>query len=459
MRGAEGRESNPPLWVGGISLAFLGFLGMLVAVKQVVVGVAVLMLLAVLLFFWHQFPRWGGALLLLIQFGIGFQIAPAFVFEARGFYLFSLLLIASTPGLLLPFILRRSLLRWRDVLPYALFLLGGVLTHLQTIWSPRALVLPPQAADVFLIFVVLSSICVLLLVRSGTLRVRSILRLMTLGTLLMATVVLLHGIFIMRDFTLSQERLGVQMPIGPNHLAFSLDMFLPVGMGLAFSETNRNWRRLFIAASGVMGVVIVLTGTRGSLGTELLILIWLVVRFRKERWFWGALFIGTLLIAGVVVPRVAARLVETSPRELMSHLGRIWLLEAAYQVLRVKGYVFGSGFDSFRIIKYQYGFPHWYNPGKTMSSHNTYLEYWIGWGLPSLVGYFSLLVLGVRSAWLGVRRNSDLAVGIMIGILGYSFHGFVDSSLVLFPLTFAFWILVALALSTDWRFEHKECRP
>lgn len=447
MPGSPGTDARPPIWIGGLSLAYLAFLGTLFLVGRPVLGFLPLPLLAVALLFWARTPRWGGVVLLLIQLGIGFQHSPAIVFEARGFLLLVFLLLVSSPLLIVPHLPRKDLIGWREALPYALFLGGGVLTHLQYVWSPFALVYPVREAEVFLVGVVLGSLCVLLLLRAGVLEARRLLSLMVSGGLLMAVAVVAHAFAFEHDFTLSRERLGVYLPIGPNHLGFALDMVLPVCIGLALDETERCWRNYYVLAALLMGVAIVFTGTRGSLGTQVLIAAWVIYRFRRNRLFWVGMAAFAFVAVLFVAPKAASRLVSTSQGDMMSNLGRVWMLQAALGILDAKGYVLGVGFDAFRLIKYQFGFPFWFNPQRTMSSHNTYLEYWVGWGFPSLAGYLLLVGMALRRIWNGTRAHSSIHTGVLIGVLGYSFHGLVDCSLVLFPITLAFWILCAVALA------------
>lgn len=445
----ERPETHPPLWVGAAGLAYLGILGFASSAGRPVLGLLLLVPMALGLLFWARMPRIGGTLILVLQVGIGLQLVPAFIFESRVFQVLSLGMLLATPALVLPAIFGRSLSVWQESAAYALFIVGGLLTHMQGLWIRSPLLLPLQIADIFLVMVVASSISVFLLLRSGRLRVRHLLSGVVLGAGALCIAIVLHAVLLQQDYLLSQARLGVYLPIGPNLLAFALDICLPVSIGLALSESRPGWKRVFVAISFVMFFALAYTGTRGSLATQVIVVSWMGYRFRKARWFWPVAALSVVLLGAIVIPRAAARLVSTSPGEIMSHLGRLWMLEASYGILRAKGYLLGAGFDSFRIIKYDFGFPFWFNPAKTMSSHNTYLEYWIGWGLPCLFGYLWLIGLAMRRAFAAAERGSDLGMGLFVGLLGYSIHGFVDCSLVLFPVTMTFWIVLACALSLE----------
>lgn len=296
--------------------------------------------------------------------------------------------------------------------------------------------------DATVLFIVTASYLIAQLISAGILSKRTILAILATCFSSLVWWLILSDLIEIESEGIN-HRLGVYTDFGPNLLAFCLDMSVPVSLGFALICK----RRIFQVILGFNGlfqmVALLLTGTRGSIPTIFVTSIWLFFNFRKHRYFYAfALPVGVAVI-GVLIQKTIGRLALRSDAEILSTLGRLLLLKISWSILEINHFLWGIGIDRFSKLKFDFGFPLWFNPTKSMSSHNTYLEYWLGWGGVALFGY---LITVLRACFNLFRQGNTLDIAVAISILGYSLHGFVDSSVANYPMTFSFWLLLALGI-------------
>ena len=196
---------------------------------------------------------------------------------------------------------------------------------------------------------------------------------------------------------LFNERLGLSNGINPNILCSFLDFSLPLTMMLFF-DAGRRWVKLpLLLAIALQLFVMILAQTRGSVPGYILTAMAFLYLIRKQTF----LLVSTLMVSAPFVLAVGAKVVNRiltpDTTDTASNLGRLGLLQVAYEVLQRNNFLFGVGMDNFKKIKESFGFPRWFDQTMMMSSHNAHLEFWLGWGLPGLAGW--LIQIGRASWW------------------------------------------------------------
>lgn len=237
-----------------------------------------------------------------------------------------------------------------------------------------------------------------------------------------------------------------------DHFAFFLLIILPIGFSLFFRkikflEDNLSIKDKIIltlnadkglisyfAALILIGLGIILTGSRGAIITMLLVFL-IFAQFsiylkgskavRKKLKFIFFAISAVAIFIGVqnTVKRFAGTSFESSGR----------LLRWPNTISMVSDFpVFGTGFGTYRFSYYLYDTD---EGGKwSTHAHNEYLETLSEGGLVGVVLFFIPLFLYVYSIikMLGKRRHPDvkiLGIGVMTSFFAAAFHSFFDFSL------------------------------
>jgi len=100
--------------------------------------------------------------------------------------------------------------------------------------------------------------------------------------------------------------------------------------------------------------------------------------------------------------------------------------------------------NNFSIMKFSYGFPQWFDTKKILSSHNFFVEIWMGWGLLGLLGWLSLNASIVLSV-LRKHKDSRAANAAAFAIIAFSVHGLMDSYCANYSIMFVYFSLMGIA--------------
>jgi O-antigen ligase len=142
------------------------------------------------------------------------------------------------------------------------------------------------------------------------------------------------------------------------------------------------------------------------------------------------------------------RTIHPSRADKIGTLGRTDLLGTGLQMLKYNHYFFGSGIDNFKTEKYRYGFMTGFDTKGSMSTHNAFLEIWLGWGFIGLAGW--LIFVGgiiVRAIHAPLPPEvSYVKPALILGLLASQTHWMFDSTISIFPfLVFLFSLLGCLS--------------
>lgn len=245
---------------------------------------------------------------------------------------------------------------------------------------------------------------------------------------------------------LFSERLGSPTILNANYIASHFDLFFPMALFWAFNEKHKLLRLVAAALAAVCGTVLILCASRGSMVGMAIIGIYVFVKFIRDRRFLflgiyvTAMVVGFIWFGSLVIERVF------SPRfeDMVSNLGRLELLKASFDILKDNFFLFGIGANNFSVQKFSFGFPLWYDTGRAMSSHNMFMEYWLGWGLPGLAGFITLnLSTAIRLARM--RDETGMARGLFFAVVSFMMHGLFDSLIANLSFMITFFTLFAIA--------------
>jgi hypothetical protein len=228
---------------------------------------------------------------------------------------------------------------------------------------------------------------------------------------------------------IATERFGDTF-VSPNQTSAWLDLCFPLALFLAIHEQKKRVKIFFTVLSVVYGLVLLLCSSRGSFIGLVAVPVYFIIRSRSIK-IWiliSAISIGSL---GLFGGKLIRRVFEPDRRDLVSTMGRLYMIKAGNEMLKKQHFFFGIGMDNFMTEKFKYGFPSGLDRKAAMSSHNTFLEFWFGWGLLGVVGWVSLLVGSIiRTA--RARLPAEIAYlkpAFILSLFCFAVHSFFDSTI------------------------------
>jgi O-antigen ligase len=253
-----------------------------------------------------------------------------------------------------------------------------------------------------------------------------------------------------------------------HHFAALMEMLVGLTLSLLYGEaTKKDKRLLLIIAVVLMGVCVLLTGSRGGL-MSLLAVVGFVTLFNfiggKSRRNQSAKSSNNLLLVGasltLVVVLLGAALFLGGGTDLKRgagltsmedvSTGRFHFWGIALQVIRDNP-VIGTGLDTFGTI-----FPRhdtWNGLMRVEQAHNDYLQIFSDAGILGFLCAAAFIFLLFKQG-LAIANHADdkfrrgAAIGALAGCCGILFHSFFDFPLRTPSNPFIFLTLVVIAVST-----------
>ena len=254
--------------------------------------------------------------------------------------------------------------------------------------------------------------------------------------------------------------------VNPNNFAGFVEMVLP--LALAYTVMGR-WSATVKVLLGYSALVmlagVVVSQSRGgviAMGATLAVFC-VVLLFQEDYWRRGALALGALALAGVVLMQQFGAVEKRFGEVLMDkNDGRNSYWMAAERIYHEHLW-WGAGPGSFRYL-----YPMWasvYAQGKPADAHNDYLTTLCEWGLAGfamVMVALGLLFGGVIRIWPYLRRGSgDLGgknssraafvLGASLGLVSILIHSEVDFNMQI-PANAVTAITLMALLSAHWRF-------
>ncbi|HEX6123945.1 MAG TPA: O-antigen ligase family protein [Pyrinomonadaceae bacterium] len=334
----------------------------------------------------------------------------------------------------------------------------GSVTDAAGIEVPRTISLDPFATKVsaihyFALFLLLSATLVFL---DSAKRIRKL-------TLVIAVFGFVYAFFAILQSVLSPLKIyGIYeagAPFGSfvnrHNFAAYMEMAMALPLGLMFAgAVTRDKRLLYITVIGLMGVALLLSGSRGGLVAfvaQIIFLTMLTAGFKGRSRLALRLGLAALLVVAIVGGAIfvggetsLTRLAETAATEDVT-TGRSNIWQVTLRVI-LANLPFGAGFGAFGVA---------YTPHDPMSglerveqAHNDYLQVLADAGLVGLIiGAFFLwqLILQGRDALLiGNRYRHGIAIGALAGIFAILVHSIFDFVLHTTAVSVLFLMLLGL---------------
>jgi O-antigen ligase len=242
--------------------------------------------------------------------------------------------------------------------------------------------------------------------------------------------------------------------INPNHFAFLIEMSFGLACcAILGSQTRRELKVLYLSASILLGVALVLTNSRGGILSFLgeigfigvaLAAGWFADPHKRHRRktrnrLWGAwaprvmlvllllfmIWTGILWLGG---DRLAQRLDRLPNEVAASREGNRWAIwKATWQMIKDHP-LRGTGFGAYKVVIPQYQDSS--GQEQLLQAHNDYLELLASGGMIA----FSLAMLfgasfvrqGMRVLKTGDMRRRAVTYGAFAGLIGVAIHSFFD---------------------------------
>lgn len=233
------------------------------------------------------------------------------------------------------------------------------------------------------------------------------------------------------DLLLS-KRFGGPLGFSANLIALWLDLALPPMVFIAINEKKRVLKLIFSSVAGFYCLILLLTSSRGSIAGFIILLVYCLTRLRSIR-TWILVLVLSAGTAGLLGGPIIQRIFKPSKVDIYSNAGRLEMIKCSYPLLKQNYFLFGIGLDNFRLEKFKYGFPAWYDSDKVMSCHNVFLELFAGWGLIGLLGWL-YFIFGSLIHLIRAKLPPDiryLKLSLIFAIISFSLHGFSDSAIAL----------------------------
>ncbi|MEP6924938.1 MAG: O-antigen ligase family protein [Pyrinomonadaceae bacterium] len=244
--------------------------------------------------------------------------------------------------------------------------------------------------------------------------------------------------------------------VNKHNFAAYIEMCAAVPLGLLFSGAiAREKRLLYLTATGLMGIALVMSGSRGGLVALLAELVFLAVIATKNRTP-GALFVkiglAAALVAAIAVGTVLiggdstlTRIAETAgSKDPTSSRLQIWA--TTLDVIK-QNPLFGVGWGAFGVAYTQ--FDPLNGRERVEQSHNDYLQILADAGIVGAILGAAFVFALFRDGWRRIGSDDNFRRGIAIGALAGCFailvHSLFDFVLHTTAISLLFLTLAALA--------------
>ncbi len=251
--------------------------------------------------------------------------------------------------------------------------------------------------------------------------------------------------------------------VNRHNFAAYMEMTIAVPLGLMFvGAVQKDKRLLYITAIGLMGIALLLSGSRGgliSLLAEIFFLVILTTKTKNSGQFALKISLAVLLMATIIVGAILiggetslTRLAETANSEDFS-ANRLHIWDVTLNIIK-NNLPFGAGFGAFGVAYTPYDTLN--GSGRVEQAHNDYLQVLADAGMVGLIigGFFIYQLF--RTGWQDVQTPNVFRRGVAIGALAGCFavlvHSLFDFVLHVTAVAMLFITMVSLVVVSGNKF-------
>jgi O-antigen ligase len=245
--------------------------------------------------------------------------------------------------------------------------------------------------------------------------------------------------------------------VNRHNFAAFMEMTIAVPLGMMFAgAVNKDKRLLVVTAIGLMGIALLLSGSRGgfiALLAEVFFLLILTVETKSYSQLALKIGLAVLLLATIIAGAIfiggessLTRLAETaSSTDITTNRMHIW--DVTLSVIKTYP-IFGVGLGGFSVAYAR--FDTFNGMERVEQAHNDYLQIMTDAGLIGLMiaafFVFQLFKTGLKNAKNSNRFRRGIAVGALAGCFAIMVHSLFDFVLHTTAITYMFMTLVALVV-------------
>ena len=255
--------------------------------------------------------------------------------------------------------------------------------------------------------------------------------------------------------------------VNRHDFAAYMEMTIAVPLGLMFvGAVQKDKRLLYITAIGLMGIALLLSGSRGgliSLLAEIFFLVILTTKTKSSGQFGLKIGLAVLLVATIIVGAILiggetslTRFAETANSDDFS-ANRLHIWEVTLSIIK-NNLPFGAGFGAFGVA---------YTPfdtlngsGRVEQAHNDYLQVLADAGIVGLIiGAFFVYQLfrtGLQNIQTPNSFRRGVAVGALAGCFAVLVHSLFDFVLHITAVAMLFITLISLVVVSGSKFSDEE---
>lgn len=255
--------------------------------------------------------------------------------------------------------------------------------------------------------------------------------------------------------------------VNRHDFAAYMEMTIAVPLGLMFvGAVQKDKRLLYITAIGLMGIALLLSGSRGgliSLLAEIFFLVILTTKTKSSGQFGLKIGLAVLLVATIILGAILiggetslTRFAETANSDDFS-ANRLHIWDVTLSIIK-NNLPFGAGFGAFGVAYTPYDALN--GSGRVEQAHNDYLQVLADAGIVGLVigGFFIYQLF--RTGWQNIQTSNSFRRGVVVGALAGCFailvHSLFDFVLHITAVAMLFITLISLVVVSGNKFPDEE---
>ena len=276
----------------------------------------------------------------------------------------------------------------------------------------------------------------------------------------------------------------VMSPFFNDHTSYGamIAMFIPVLLGLAFDSNFKPTQKLFIKIISLIFIFsLVLSYSRAAwLSLMIVFGIWLIIKLKIK---FRTLAIGSLVLAFVLLSFWSTILIQlgknrqdssqniekhfqsmTNIQTDASNLERLNRWNSAFRMFREKPvFGWGPGTYSFQYASFQFSYEKTIISTNAGDMGNAHSEYIGPLAESGVFGTLSFILIILSSIYTGLRvikrtQNKEvrtIALGVLLGLITYFIHGFLNNFLDTDKASAPFWGFIAVLVAMDIYYKEK----